>query len=310
VPVPRANPVGRPTDPPGYLDLSRICGHLIRRSQQVHTVLWVDEFGTELTSPQYGVLSVLADRPRIDQRQLGELVSLDKSSAADVVARLESKLWLSRTKDPRDARRNLLELAPAAVIAIERLTPKAQSVQERLLAPVPAEDRALFVARLAEVARLDRSYLREEPGVPRVLSLDAPGHLIRMAQQVHTAIWAEEFDRELTGPQYAAMQVLSRSPGINQRRLGDLAALDKSTGADIVQRLVTRGWIRRARDPEDGRGRVLQLSAEAQQLTHDLAPRVAAVQERLLEPLTARARDEFLRRLALVAYAGEVPGPE
>lgn len=293
--------------PPGYLDLARIPGHLIRRSQQVHNVLWSEEFGAELTSPQYGVLAALAEKPRIDQRRLGELVSLDKSSAADVVARLESKMWLSRTKDPGDARRNILELAPAAVIAVDRLTPMAQRVQDRLVAPLAPGERAEFVAWLGTVARLDREALEPDtPAGARVLhNIDVPGHLIRRAQQVHTAIWAEEFDRELTGPQYAAMQVLAQRPGATQRELGVHAALDKSTTADIVQRLVRRGWVRQHRDPRDGRSRVLELPEAAQRLTADLAPRVAAVQSRLLEPLQPGARPEFLRRLALIAYSGD-----
>jgi DNA-binding MarR family transcriptional regulator len=300
---------GAASRPPGYLDLARIPGHLIRRSQQVHNVIWVEEFGSELTSPQYGVLAVLAERPRIDQRRLGELVSLDKSSAADVVARLESKMWLSRTKDPADARRKILELAPAAAIAIERLTPIAQRVQDRLLAPLGAHERGDLVRWLAVLARSEPE--EGEPGGPAVVrvlhNLDVPGHLIRRAQQVHTAIWAEEFDRELTGPQYAAMQVLAQRPGATQRELGVHAALDKSTAADIVQRLVRRGWVTQYRDPRDGRSRVLELTESAGQLTAELAPRVAAVQQRLLEPLEPSVQTEFLRRLALVAYSNVDP---
>jgi DNA-binding MarR family transcriptional regulator len=296
----------RAAPPPGYLDLARICGHLIRRSQQVHTTIWIDEFGSELTSPQYAVLAALALQPGIDQRRLGELVSLDKSSAADVVARLEAKMWLKRTRDPEDGRRNLLELSPAALIAVERLEPMARRVQERLVAPVPVEQRANFTDALSAVARLDRMTTGREHDLPQP-PFDDPGHLIRRAQQMHTAIWAEEFDRELTGPQYAAMQVLSRSPEINQRELGEKAALDKSTAADIVSRLVRRGSIVRHRDPDDGRGWVLHLSDEAHDLTRALAPRVAAVQDRLLEPLDGTARDEFLKSLALVAFVGHLP---
>jgi MarR family transcriptional regulator, lower aerobic nicotinate degradation pathway regulator len=293
--------------PPGYLDLAHICGHLIRRSQQIHTAIWIDEFGAELTSPQYAVLAALALQPGIDQRRLGELVSLDKSSAADVVARLEAKMWLKRTRDPNDARRNLLELSPAAIFAVERLAPMARRVQDRLIAPVPVTDRPTFIDSLTVVARVDHVSPGHQRGAAQIAPFDDPGHLIRRAQQVHTAIWAEEFDRELTGPQYAAMQVLSRSPEINQRVLGEKAALDKSTAADIVLRLVRRGSIVRHRDPEDGRGWVLRLSDEAHDLTRELAPRVSSVQDRLLAPLEPAARDEFLTLLALVAYAGDVP---
>jgi DNA-binding MarR family transcriptional regulator len=300
----------RSAGPPGPDDgrgLARICGYLIRRSQAVHNQFWSEEVDPELTSPQYAVLAVLAAWPRIDQKRVSELASLDKSSAADVVARLERRHWVQREKDPADARRNLLQLSPAAAIAFQQLTPAARRVQERLLAPVPQSEQADFVAQLTTVARLDPAQARHEGGTPLVLSLDAPGHLIRRAQQWHTSIWAEEFDRELTGPQYAVLFVLSRFPGISQKELGEQAALDKSTAADLVDRLTQRAWITRDRDPADGRRRILTLTPAAQISIRAITPRAAEVQQRLLAPLAEDERADFLRRLAAVAYRGETP---
>ncbi|HEY0932662.1 MAG TPA: MarR family transcriptional regulator [Trebonia sp.] len=291
---------------PGDVPLSRICGHLLRRSQQVHNLLWVQEFANDLTSPQFGVLAVLAARPGVDQAQLGELVSLDKSSVADVVARLAGRMWVSRQRDPGDARRNVLALTPAAAVAFRYLAPTSQRVQERVLAPVPAGDRDRFLQGLRVVARFEAPPGRSR-GAGAASDNDVPGHLIRRAQRVHTACWAEVFDRELTGPQYAALYVLARWPDINQRQLGDAAGLDKSTAADILDRLERRGWVVRSRDPADGRGKLLALSDGAAGLAGDLALRVAQVQDALLAPLAPAVREEFLRVLALVAYAGEPP---
>jgi DNA-binding MarR family transcriptional regulator len=274
----------------------------------MHNAIWLQKFENELTSPQYGVLAVLAVWPRIDQHHFGELASLDKSSTADVIRRLVEKHWITRERDASDGRRNILSLTAAATIAFDHLTPKAQWVQERLMEPIPDADRARFLRSLRAVTRLDEAVVETSVAQSRhVLHLGAPGHLIRCAQQVHTSIFAEEFDRELTGPQYAVLHVLAQSPGINQRTLGERTALDKSTVADIVTRLVKRGWVSRHRDPLDGRGRILQLSADAEDPVGDLAPRVAAVQDRLLAPLHAAERTTFLHDLALVAFAGDVP---
>ena len=293
---------------PGDVPLPRVCGHLLRRSQQVHNLLWVEEFADDLTSPQYAVLSVLAARPGIDQSQLGELVSLDKSSVADVVTRLAGRMWVSRERDPGDARRNVLALTPAAAVAFRYLAPKSQRVQERVLAPVPPGDRDGFLQGLRAVGRFEATAASgRSPGRAAALDNDVPGHLLRRAQRVHTACWAEVFDRELTGPQYAAVYVLARWPDINQRQLGDLAALDKSTAADILDRLERRGWVVRNRNPADGRGKLLALSDEAAGLVDDLAVRAAQVQDALLAPLAPTEREEFLGSLALVAYAGAPP---
>jgi DNA-binding MarR family transcriptional regulator len=300
-----ANLSAPPRRPPGGVPLSRICGHLIRRSQQVHNLLWVEEFANDLTSPQYAVLAVLAVRPGIDQVQLGELVSLDKSSLADVVTRLAGRMWVSRERDLGDARRNVLALTPAAAVAFRHLVPMSQRVQERVLGPVPAGDRDGFLRSLRAVARFDADAIAgRSPNQQALLYTDVPGHLIRRAQRVHTAYWAEIFDRELTGPQYAAMHVLARWPDINQRQLGAAAGLDKSTAADILDRLERRGWVVRHRDPADGRGKLLTLSEEAADAIGGLAPRVAEVQAALLAPLAIDERERFLRSLAQVAYFG------
>jgi DNA-binding MarR family transcriptional regulator len=292
---------------PGDVPLSRVCGHLLRRSHQVHSLLWAREFGHELTSPQYAVLTALAARPGIDQAQLGDLVALDKSSAADVVARLAGRHWVARERDRRDARRNVLALTPAAAIALRHLTPKSARVQELVLGPVPPPRRDQFLGGLRAVARFNTPPDADHRPSRTAADNDVPGHLIRRAQRVHTAYWAQVFDRELTGPQYAVLHVLARWPDINQRQLGDAAGLDKSTAADLLDRLGRRGLVVRHRDPVDGRGKLLALSDAAAALVDDLTPRVAEVQEALLAPLAQPERDGFLRSLALVAYAGAPP---
>ena len=298
---------------PGDVPLSRVCGHLLRRSHQVHNLLWAREFGPELTSPQYAVLAALAARPGIDQARLGDLVALDKSSVADVVARLAGRQWVSRERDRSDARRNVLALTPAAAIALRHLAPKSARVQDLILAPVPGQRRDRFLRDLRAVARFEATppaaiAASGPAGLDhRASDNDVPGHLIRRAQRMHTAYWAQVFDGELTGPQYAAIHVLARWPGINQRQLGDAAALDKSTAADLLDRLVRRGWVVRHRDPGDGRGKLLALTDAPAALVDDLAPRVTEVQDALLAPLAQPEREGFLRSLALVAYAGAPP---
>jgi DNA-binding MarR family transcriptional regulator len=290
------------------MPLVSIPGYLIRRSQTVHNVLWAELVPGDLTGPQYAVLSVLATFPRSDQQHVAGLASLDKSSAGDVVARLARKAWIERERNREDGRRYLLSLTPAAAIALSSITPQASAVQNALLAPLPSSRRVQFVEDLAAVARFSGGGLHgEHRGAYPVLELAAPGHLIRRAQQVHTSYWAEIMDGELTGPQYAVLHVVGRWPGINQRRLGELAALDKSTTADIVNRLAVRGWIKRDKDPDDGRGQILALTDSAVTRLESIHPKVELVQQQLLEPLSPAERPGFLDDLAHVAFAGKPP---
>src|ERR1700730_17694591 len=116
-------------------DLRRHPGHLIRRAQQVHYWLWNAEVSSEVTSPQFAVLYALRAEKNIDQKTLGERVSLDRSTTAEVVARHTTRGLIQRI---RDARRNLLRLTTAGQRTTERLIPKAVHMN-RLLVSVLSE---------------------------------------------------------------------------------------------------------------------------------------------------------------------------
>ena len=62
------------------------------------------------------------------------------------------------------------------------------------------------------------------------------GHLIRLAQQVHTRMWASEVSAEVTSPQMQLLSVLAKL-NIDQRTATSFARLDRSTGAELIERL-------------------------------------------------------------------------
>jgi DNA-binding MarR family transcriptional regulator len=290
---------------PGRLPLERIPGFLIRCAQQIHNALWSTHVPGDVTSPQYAVLATLASQPGLSQGRVGELASLDKSSVAEVVGRLVDRGWVARSCDPLDARRHRLRLAKEATVALRRLMPDAVGVQEHFLGPLPPRQRALFVERLRCIARFEHepAGVRNAPTVP-VLDLEVPGHLIRCAQQEHTAIWLRTFGREITGPQYAILHVLAHRPDFSQRALGEVTALDRSTVADLVDRLDRRGWLERDRDPADGRRKLVRLSDTATRSLARYAAGMITVQRELVAPLRLASRDPFITQLATVALVG------
>lgn len=137
---------------------------------------------------------------------------------------------------------------------------------------------------------------------PKSFDLDfAPGHLIRRAQQVHTAAWAVVVGDELTSPQFAVLDVLCSNPNIDQTMLSNCASLDTSTCQDIVARLRRRGLIERSKDPSDGRKRRLRLSEKGKTLRDMVVPKVREVGELLLGSLSDQDRADFTRLLFEVA---------
>lgn len=289
----------------GATPLVSIVGYLLRRGQQVLTTGWTTVLEGELTGPQYAVLTALSMRPGLDQQTLGTMASLDASSITDVVRRLIAREWVDRERDPSDRRRYVLRLSAACQAQLHELTAGAHAAQELLLAPLSTHDRETLVRGLRRIAKMPPAV--DTVPAPVLSFHDSAAHLLRRAQQVHTAIWAGEFGGELTGPQYATMRVLVREGSANQKLLGDRAALDRSNVADIVSRLAARGWVRSTPDPEDRRWRIVRLTRDGSEVMARVAPGVERVQSRVIAPVRATSRAPFLNALTRVAFRGEPP---
>ncbi|WP_244818326.1 MarR family winged helix-turn-helix transcriptional regulator [Caballeronia sp. Lep1P3] len=137
---------------------------------------------------------------------------------------------------------------------------------------------------------------------PKLNHPDAPsrftGSLVRRAQQRHLAVWQREVSTEITSVQYAALEILQRTPGVNQRQLGAELDVDRSTIADLVARMVRNELIERSDDPVDKRSYVLFLTPAGKKTLSTLLPRVEQVERTLTAKLTL-AEGRELRRLLL-----------
>lgn len=131
------------------------------------------------------------------------------------------------------------------------------------------------------------------------------GSLVRRAQQRHVAVWLSEVSTEITSVQYAALEILQKTPGINQRQLGDELDVDRSTIADLVARMVRNDLIERSDDPVDKRSYVLFLTSEGKKNLATLRPRVEEVERILTARLTSRECLELRRLLLALLPTGE-----
>ena len=132
-----------------------------------------------------------------------------------------------------------------------------------------------------------------------------PGHLLRRSVQVMNLLWDEEVSHTITSPQFATLNALYSEPNLDQRTLGLRVSLDRSTMAEVVSRLSSRGLIRTERDPRDGRRKTIALTAKGLQAVQQLIPRTHAMTARLVGPLDPRQRAELLRLLTAVVKANE-----
>ncbi len=90
-----------------------------------------------------------------------------------------------------------------------------------------------------------------------------PGHLIRRMNQISVSIFHERLKKigfDLTSVQFAAMNELASSPGIDQASLAGRIAHDRATIGGVVDRLEAKGFIRREVCKRDRRAREVYLT--------------------------------------------------
>ncbi len=138
----------------------------------------------------------------------------------------------------------------------------------------------------------------------------APGHLIRRAQQIAVAIFAEQLaSADITPVQFAILNALLDSPGTDQVGLAKRVAFDPATSGSVIGRLEAKGWIARQADPADRRRKLLVVTAQGVQALARIQSDVAVVQEKILSPLTPHEQTQFVQLLARLVQGHQADRP-
>lgn len=128
-----------------------------------------------------------------------------------------------------------------------------------------------------------------------------PGHDIRRMHQIAVALFMAETEAfGITPVQFAALQAVQNASGIDQRTLARTIGFDTSTIAGVIDRLEARGLMLRSASAQDRRVRLLTLTPAGEQLLADVLPPMLRAQERILAPLPAAERGEFMRMLGVL----------
>ncbi len=127
----------------------------------------------------------------------------------------------------------------------------------------------------------------------------APGHLMRRSQQIAVAIFFDEMRGfDVTPIQLAALVAIQSTPGIDQRTLCDLIAIDRSTAGVALRRLEERGLLARVTPKHNQRIKQLFIAPAGRDLLQASRAAIDKAQERILAPLAPRERATFMALLA------------
>ena len=131
-----------------------------------------------------------------------------------------------------------------------------------------------------------------------------PGHYTRRLNQIAVALFFQETEQwGITPVQYAAMQTVFHSPGLDQRKLARAIGFDASTITGVIDRLEARGLVSRTPSAQDRRVRLLDLTDDGKSLLEKVIPAMLRSQERLLAPLSKNDRAEFMRIIQKLVIA-------
>jgi|SRR5579862_78848 len=122
-----------------------------------------------------------------------------------------------------------------------------------------------------------------------------PGFLIRRLHQIHTSLFLEETQAfDITPVQYSLMTALVEHGEVDQMTLALEIGLERTSVAEVIPRLESRGLLKRKQSAHDARAKLVRLTAKGRALVARMRPAVQRAHDRTLDDLPKSQRDLFL----------------
>ena len=95
-----------------------------------------------------GVLNLLADQGPLSQHEIGQLLSIDRTTMVDLVDQLEREGIVKRARNPRDRRSNAVTLTPTGKTKQKRAMQAFDGAVDDFFAPLSPAERKQFANML------------------------------------------------------------------------------------------------------------------------------------------------------------------
>ena len=146
---------------------SRSPSHLLKRAAQYSNHIYMGEVGKSgLTHRQFTVLLAVDSNDGKSQTDLVKVTGIDRSTLADLVARLLAQGYLQRRRTKDDGRTNAIRITAVGKKMLKTAQPGADEVDRQLLSLISGGDRKFFLDNLAVLAAEMDKIEEKEPAKP------------------------------------------------------------------------------------------------------------------------------------------------
>ncbi|MBI1361232.1 MAG: MarR family transcriptional regulator [Alphaproteobacteria bacterium] len=148
-----AEGAGDAEEPSDEFRLSQSPSHLLRRAQQFAAEIYLQAgLSDGVTLRQGVVLAAIAEGVVRSQSELVRATGVDRSTLADMVARMEKKGLIVRTTAADDGRAKSVSLTPAGRARLDEALPAMRQVDDALIGALPRNRRNAFRDTLGVLA--------------------------------------------------------------------------------------------------------------------------------------------------------------
>ncbi|MBX9614399.1 MAG: MarR family transcriptional regulator [Caulobacteraceae bacterium] len=127
--------------------------HLMHRALQLALDIYAEEAGAGgPTQRQFAVMEAVSVKEGLTQTDLVRATGIDRSTLADLVARMTAKGLLSRERSTLDARAKAVRLSAEGQALLDAARPRVEAADKRIMGLLPKAKREGFLEMLADLA--------------------------------------------------------------------------------------------------------------------------------------------------------------
>jgi DNA-binding MarR family transcriptional regulator len=131
-------------------------------------------------------------------------------------------------------------------------------------------------------------------------------HQLHRVSQFASDLFSSEMQSiKITPRQFTVLEAVMASEGLSQTDLVIHTGIDRSTIADIVRRMQSKGLLRRKRTKSDARVYAVSLTEKSRKIMIKAIPAAARADEKLLSTLSSAERSRLLQYLGKMAAEAE-----